>query len=195
MPSSALVIRLGGLAGIVAGLLYFLGYAGMAELLLPMMSNLGGHVVLGLAGLATLPALLGVLTRDAGRSARPGTIGYALSFIGVAVFSIGNLAEGIFAVEFGVVLFGIGLMILTVGMVVLGLGVRRAKVLPTWAVWPLVVGWVAFLPVANSPVVFGFGFFVLSLLAAGILGVGWMTVGYALWSDSDESAQQPARVR
>jgi hypothetical protein len=68
-------------------------------------------------------------------------------------------------------------------------------VLPTWAVWPLVVGWVAFLPVANSPVVFGFAFFVLSLLGAGMLGIGWVAVGYALWSDSYGSARQPASVR
>ncbi len=165
MRRSTLVIRLCGLAGIVAGLLYFVGYAGMAELLLPVMSNLGGHVVLGLAGVATLPALVGVLTRDAGRSGRLGMAGYVLSFVGVAVFSVGNLAEGIFAMEVGVVLFGVGLIILTVGVVVLGFGVRRAKVLPAWTVWPLVVGWMAFLPVANSPVVFDFGFFVLSLLS------------------------------
>lgn len=195
MSSPTLVIRLGGLAGILAGLLYFVGYAGMANLLLPMMSNLGGHVVLGLAGMATLPALVGVLARDTGRGARLGAVGYTLSFIGAAVFSVGNLAEGVFAVEFGVVLFGVGLMILTVGVVVLGFDVRRGKVLPAWAVWPLVVGWVAFLPVANNPVVFGFAFFVLSLLGAGMLGVGWVAVGYALWSDSNESAQQPARVR
>ena len=74
--------------------------------------------------------------------------------------------------EFGVVLFDVGLMILTVGVVMLGLGVRRAKVLPAWAVWPLVVGWAAFLPVANSPAVFGFAFFVASLLGAGMLGIG-----------------------
>lgn len=86
-----------------------------------------------------------------------GTVGYVLSFVGVAVFSVGNLAEGVIAVEVGVVLFGVGLMILTVGVMVLGFGVKRAKVLPAWAVWPLVVGWVAFLPVANSPVVFDFG--------------------------------------
>ncbi len=195
MSSSTLVIRLGGLASILAGLLYFVGYAGMAELLLPVMSNLGGHVVLGLAGMATLPALVGVLARDTGRSARLGTVGYMLSFIGAAVFSVGNLAEGVFAVEFGVVLFGIGLMILTVGVVLLGLGMRRAKVLPAWAVWPLVIGWVAFLPVANSPVVFGFAFFVLSLLAAGMLGVGWVAVGYALWSEDDTLVRQTTSVR
>ena len=193
--SSSKLIRWGGLAGILAGLLYFVGYAGMVELLLPIMSNLGGHVVFGLAGLATLPTLVGVLARDVGRSARLGTVGYVLSFAGVTVFSVGNLAEGVFAVEFGVVLFGVGLMILTVGVVVLSLGVRRGKVLPAWAVWPLVVGWAAFLPVANSPVVFGFAFFVLSLLGAGMLGVGWVAVGYALWSERGGLAGQPSRVR
>jgi len=192
---SSTLIRWGGFAAMVAGMLYFAGYAGMAELLRPVLSNLGGHVVLGLAGLATLLALVGMLTRDAGRSGRLGKAGYALSFVGAAVFSVGNLAEGVFAVEFGVVLFGAGLMILTVGVVLLGWGVRRASVLPAWAVWPLVVGWAAFLPVANSPRVLGFDFSVASLLAAGMLGVGWVAVGYALWSGRTTSARQPARVR
>ncbi len=40
------------------------------------------------------------------------------------------------------------MMNLTVCLVVLGFGVRREKVLPAWAVWPLVVSWAAFLPVA-----------------------------------------------
>ena len=193
---SSTLIRWGGFGAMVAGLLYFIGYAGMAELLRPMMSNLGGHVVLGLAGLATLLALVGVLAQDAGRSARPGMAGYALSFVGVVVFSVGNLAEGMWlAEEFGVVLFGMGLMILTAGVVVLGLGVRRAKVLPAWAVWPLVVGWTAFLPVANSPTIFGFDSFVASLLGAGMLGIGWVAVGYALWSGKTASARQIARLR
>ena len=59
------LVRWGRFAVMMAGLLYFVGYAGMAKLLLPTMSNLGGHVVLGLAGLATLLALVGVLAKDA----------------------------------------------------------------------------------------------------------------------------------
>ena len=118
MSPSTLVIRLGGLADILVGLLYFVGYAGMAELLLPVMSNLGGHVVLGLAGMATLPALVGVLARDTGRSARLGTVGYSLSFIGTAVFSVGNLTEGIFAMELGVVLFGMGVLFAAASIVI-----------------------------------------------------------------------------
>ena len=162
----------------------------MAELL-PMMSNLGGHVVLGLAGMSSLLALVGVLARDAGRSARLGVAGYVLSFVGVTVFSVGNLAEGVWDAEIGVALFGVGLVVSIAGVLLLGFGIRRAKVLPAWAAWPLVVGWVAFLPTANSPVVSGFDFFVPSLLAAGMLGVGWVTVGYALWSAKDAPTRWP----
>jgi hypothetical protein len=192
---SSTLIRWGGFAAIAAGLLYFVGYAGMAELLQPIMSNLGGHVVLGLAGLAALLALVGVLARDAGHSARLGAAGYVLSFVGVAVFSVGTLAEGVWLVESGVVLFEVGLLVLTVGVVVLGLGVSRAKVLPAWAVWPLVVGWMAFLPVANSPNFLDFDLLVASLLAAGMLGIGWVAVGLALWLGQTASAQQRARGR
>jgi hypothetical protein len=32
-------------------------------------------------------------------------------------------------------------------------------------------------------------------LAAGMLGVGWVVVGYVLWSGRSASARQPARVR
>ena len=189
------LIRWGGLAAMLAGLLYFVGYAGMAELLRPTISNLGGHVVLGLAGVVTLPALVGVLAADASRSARLGAAGYVLCFVGAAVFSVGNLAEGVWLAGFGEGLFGVGLMVLTLGVVVLGFGVRRAKALPGWAVWPLVVGWVAFLPVANSPAVLGFDLFVASMLGAGMLGIGWVAVGYALLLGKTASARQRPRVR
>jgi hypothetical protein len=147
------LVRWGRFAAMVAGVLYFVGYAGMAELLLPMMSSLGGHVVLGLAGVATLLALVGVLAKDAGRSARLGAAGYALSFVGAAVFCSGNLAEGIWLAEFGTGLFAIGMISLLLGVVLLGFSMLRGKVLAPWSVWTLVVGWVAFLPIANSPAV------------------------------------------
>jgi hypothetical protein len=111
------------------------------------------------------------------------------------VFSVGNLAEGVWLAGFGEGLFGVGLMVLTLGVVVLGFGVRRAMALPGWAVWPLVVGWVAFLPVANSPAVLGFDLFVASMLGAGMLGIGWVAVGYALLLGKTASARQRPRVR
>ncbi|MBA2344628.1 MAG: hypothetical protein H0V83_06065 [Rubrobacter sp.] len=174
-------IRWSGSSSVVAGLLYFVGYAGMAELLPPVMGNLGGHVTLGLAGLATLPALAGAMVRDAGRSGRLGVAGYVLSSIGATVFSAGNLAEGLWLTEFGTRLFALGYVGLTAGVVLLGFALPRAKVLPAWSVWPLAVGWTLFLPVANSPTIFGFAPFAPSLLAAGMLGAGWMMLGRALW--------------
>jgi hypothetical protein len=188
-------IRWGGLAATLAGLLYFVGYAGMADLLRPSISNLGGHVMLGLAGLVSLIALVGLLAADAGRSSSPGAAGYVLSFGGAALFSIANLAEGIWRAQFGEGLFGVGLIMTTVGVVVLGIGVRRAKVLPAWAVWPLAIGWVAFLPVANSPAVLGVDPFVAAVLGAGMLGIGWLAVGYVLWSGKTASSRRGARVR
>lgn len=193
MPSSNLA-RWGGLASIVTGLMWFVGYAGMAELLLPVLSNLGGHVILGVAGLLTVPALAGLFARDARRTTILGGAGYALAVVGAAVFSIGNLVEGIWLAEFGTSLFALGIMSLIVGVVLLGFGTLRAKVLPPWSVWPLVVGWATFLPIANSPAVLGHTF-VLSLLAAGLLSAGWVLLGYALWSEKGEPIQQPARVR
>ncbi len=92
----------------MAIVLYFVGYVSIAELLPPLMSNLGGHVVLSLAVLAALPALLGVLAWDTGRSARPNAVGYMLSFVGAAVFFMDDLAAGIFALEFEGCFSGLG---------------------------------------------------------------------------------------
>lgn len=163
----------------LAGLMWCVGYAGMAKLLLPAIGQPGGHVILGLAGLLTLLALAGMLMRDGGRSSRLGMAGYALSFGGATVFSIGNLAEGLWLLEFGTRLFAVGMMGLIAGAVLLGFSLLRARVLPPWSVWPLIVCWVAFLPLANVSVVAGL---VPSLLAAFMLGAGWATLGYALWS-------------
>jgi len=163
----------------LAGLMWCVGYAGMAELLLPAIGQLGGHVILGLAGLLTLLALVGMLVWDGGRSSWLGTAGYALSLPGATVFSIGNLAEGLWLLEFGTRLFAVGMMALIASALLLGFGLLRARVLPPWSVWPLIVGWVAFLPLANVSAVTGF---VPSLLAAFMLGAGWVTLGYALWS-------------
>ncbi len=95
------------------------------------------------------------------------------------MFSIGNLAEGLWLLEFGTRLFASGMMGLIAGAVLLGFGLLRARVLPPWSVWPLIVGWVAFLPLANVSAVAGL---VRSFLAAFMLGAGWATLGYALWS-------------
>ncbi len=66
--------------------------------------------------------------RDAGRSARLGKAGYVLFFVGAAVFSVGNLAEGVWlAEEFGVGPFALGLTIPTVVLLGFGVGCWRRR--------------------------------------------------------------------
>ena len=199
------LVRLSGLAGILAGPAWFLGYAGFTRLLMPTIGQPGGHVVLGLAGLLSLLALVGLFALDATRVAPLGKGGHALAVVGAAVFSAGNLIEGIWLAEFGVRLFALGIMALMIGVLLLGFGVLRARALPPWSVWPLIVGWATFLPMANVPAVFGLapgatssygtGYVVWALSSAGLLSAGWVTLGYALWSERYASAQQLVRVR
>ena len=115
------------------------------------------------------------------------------------------MIEGIWLAEFGVRLFALGMMALMIGVLLLGFGVLRARALPPWSVWPLIVGWATFLPLANVPVVFGLapdatssygtGYVVWALSSAGLLSAGWVALGYALWSERYASAQQLVRVR
>ncbi len=79
-----------------------------------------------------------------------------------------------------------GILALIVGYLLLGIAVLRARMLPRWSAVLLVVGSLAML---------GFNDQSSQALIAIPFGIPWMAVGYALWYDSDESAQQPARVR
>jgi len=193
-------IRWAGLASMLAGLAWIVGSAGMLEVL-PLLTQVGGHWVLGLAGLLTLLAIVGIFARDAQRTAWWGIVGYALALIGATVFAIGNVTEVGFGLEFGTVLFGLGLMSLIVGVVLLSVATLRTKVLPSWSVWPLIIGLLVFLLVVNfaaamvgptagsteKPV----RWIVLAFMSAMLLGAGWMTVGYVLWSDKEGKGTHP----
>ncbi len=160
--------------------------------MLPVVDQMRGHWLLGIAGLLTLIGLTGLWVYDAGRTSIQGVIGYAVTVLGGVVFSIGNIAEAGFGIEFGTVLFGAGLLILIAGVVILGTALVRLKVLRAWSVWPLMLGLVAFLPVVGlggatfgpdagttaSPALW----LVLAWLGAILLGAGWLTLGYALWT-------------
>lgn len=80
----------------------------------------------------------------------------------------------------------LGILALIVGYLLLGIAVLRARVLLRWSAMLLVVG---------SLTMLGFNDQNAQALMAIPFGIAWMAVGYALWSDSDLSARQPARVR
>lgn len=79
-----------------------------------------------------------------------------------------------------------GLLAVIFGFLLLGVAVLRSGALPRWASALLVVGAVAML---------GFNDQNWQVLMAIPFGIGWIAVGYALWSGAGEPSQRPARVR
>lgn len=178
------VVRLSRLASILAGLAWF---AGFTRVLAPVIGQMGGHVIPGFAGLPTLLALAGLFARVRTRAVALDRLCPGLCRGGGVLGrqpARRRLARGV-----RVRLFAVGILALMAGMLLLGFGVLRT--LPAWSIWPLMVGWATFLPMANLPVVFGLafgatnvhspGYLAWALSSAGLLGAGWVTLGYALW--------------
>ena len=189
--SSPRWIRWTARALMVAGLVWSVGVAAMVKVL-PVVSWERGHWLLGLAGLLSMLGLLGLAAYDGRRTGWLGTAGYVLALLGAIVFSTGNIVEVGLGMELGVRMFGLGLLSLIAGTLLLAFVILRLKLLPSWSMGPLIIGWVAYMPVlplgyaafgpeagasANSVV-----WITLAYTTAMLLGVGWATLGYALWS-------------
>ncbi len=185
-------IRWTGLIMIVAGLLWIVGFAGMAHML-PIVTQMGGHWLLGVAGMLTLVGVAGLLSYTRGNTSTPGLIAYGVTMLGATVFATGNIAEAGFGIEFGTVLFGVGLLTLSVGVTLLGSTLLRSRVLPAWSIWPLMLGLVAFLPVVGlGGATFGPDsgvttqsavWVLLAWFGTVLLGGGWIILGFALWTE------------
>lgn len=201
--SSSDLIRWGGLAAMVGGLLYIL-----AELL-----DIYNFVLLGeeefsavaatasfaietwLFLLGTLLVLFGLFGLYARHSEAAGTLGLAgflVAFLGTALV-VGNFWDQAFIVPIlvdtapelldagpplGIILsFGI----FALGWLLFGVAALRARVYPRWAALLLIVGAVlSFLPLPLSTAPFG-------------VAVAWL--GLILFTGRDASGEQPSRVR
>ena len=200
--SSRRLIRWSGLAAMLGGLLWMVlgALAGMTG---------GSTKVLGLTEgaysrmftvslLLVTAGLAGLYARQAGRFGRLGAAGFVLAFIGLALMVLGIVIEWwisdlIFAdvqpgqfkpgAHAGWGIFLVGFCVLAVGFVLVGIATIQAKALPRWSrALPLVIG---LLPAS--------GFLVaLSIGEWGLLspGLGWMLLGYVLWSHQTEAPVQ-----
>ena len=182
------LIRAGGVAAMLGG---------------AMWTVKGGLIMLGApdpdlfvpAQLFFALGLLGLHAQLAARGGRPGRIGGFLAYAAVAL-SVVNVPYSVFFAEdgpqtpfpFNVTYLLAGLAIF-VGLVFLGIATSRAGALPgRWRILPLIVGLSALLPVwilafihLEAPVV--------------VLGVAWMLLGYALWSEAGALGRRPAGTR
>ncbi|MBE0669636.1 MAG: hypothetical protein IH588_03530 [Anaerolineales bacterium] len=163
--------RNGAIAGIVAGIGYFI--QSVMGLIKPQTEVFSGssdyvlEVVFIIALLANIFALMGLHTFAQTRYGKSGATGFWLALAGtflILVSAAATLAAGKNSLG---ILFLIGLFLSFLGYVLLGITALRSKVLPTWAGLALALGF----PLSV----------LLNTMGGGILyGLAWLGVGYYL---------------
>jgi hypothetical protein len=187
MPSE--MVRWGGLAGVVAGVMFLL--SGILTFIVapPPQGALGSsgaylfEVVIVVAFASTLVALAGLhaAQRQSRRYGILGTAGFLLTFVGYAlVLVIAHLIR-LAGVEPILSLCPVGGLLVLVGSILLGAMTMYARVLPWWCGVLLIVG-------------FPLGAF-LETVRSGIenivFAVVWGLIGYVLLSRRSTVAEQP----
>ena len=174
-------VRWGGLAAMGAGLLAIvyslLGYAaGKGDEPGPLDILVILAMLLEVVGLLGFHALQG---RNYGRIGRAGLYTSIGSLVIFEFLLLASLVGGDVGLDW---LVAVGVLGLLVGLALYGAATLQAKVLPRWC-----------------------GILFIILMPVGILlgdlqpiwgGLGWLALGYALWSHSGSAAtQRPSRVR
>ena len=131
----------------------------------------------GLAGVA-------IRARNTARFRGLAKAGVSLYFVGVALFVVGTVLTAI-SEAFWLLMLPAGLALI-VGLVLTGLGALKTGILPRWAAALLVVGSLAML---------GFNDQNAQVLVAIPFGIGWIALGFALWSDRSSPVRRAAPVR
>ncbi len=203
--SSPDLIRWGGPAAILGGALWAIDWILFISGHGPTHIN-EGREVLGLDPdawdqLSVIPlaliafGLAALHSRQAARAGWPGKSGYAVSLVGLALWAVANLLR----------LPPGGILVFVIGMALFGVGTLRAGALPRWSRGiPLILG-VLLVPgfvltfprlVLSFELADAIGAFGLAGLFTHIVqGLGWVLLGYVLWSERGRPVQQPVRMR
>ncbi len=198
--SSSGLIRWGGPAAILGGALWAIDWILFISGHGPTHIN-EGREVLGLGPdawdqLSVVPlaliafGLAALHSRQAARARWPGMSGYAISLTGLALWAVANLLR----------LPPGGILVFAVGMVLVGIGTLRAGALSRWSRGiPLILG-VLLVPgfgLTFPGLVLSFefadaigGFGLAGLFTHIAQGLGWILLGYVLWSSEGASVQQ-----
>jgi hypothetical protein len=189
---SSNVVRWGGLAGVVAAVMWVLMAILIILLAMPQRVSLNSfsdyllQIVLLVAYGGTLVAILGLHTlhSGSGRYGRLGAAGSLLTFIGYAIVFVVIMVS---ILEGGATLLTVRLAAATavlIGSILLGAMVIRARIIPWWCGVLLIIAF-PLGDVSNA---------VLEGSEGVLLGILWGLVGYALLSQSGTVAEQPSRV-
>ena len=197
MMTPAPLIRWSGLAAMLGGALwialwFILRSTWSADLLTLTYEDYNRLMPIPL--LLLMSGLAGLYARQGGRSGKLGTAGAVVAFIGLVMLLAGSVVEfwiggGIrhgneSISQSGWGIFLLGFPVLAVGMLLFGIAALRAKVLPGWRrPLPLIIGLMI-----TSGMLLAFGIIGEAGLAISVFsfGLGWIVLGYGLWSDGSE---------
>jgi hypothetical protein len=144
-----------------------------------------------------LIGLVSLHARISGRAGRLERRGFQVALVGLAMNLIGNIGDywlgeevlhqPLWGISF-VIGTLLGTLVYMVGSVLLGIAILRMRVLPRWSGWALILA-------PTLGIVLGM-WLVEHVPSAFVLpvGVGWMLLGYALWSEDGVVARRERRV-
>ncbi len=89
-------------------------------------------------------------------------------------------------------IYGLGLLAQAIGLALVGIGALRPRRLPyRMGIMPLAMAALLVL----WPPMLAWQLGTWSILVQVLYGLGWVALGYTLWSEKGEELRQPARVR
>lgn len=197
LTSSDLLLRWGGLAGVVAGVAYVMAWI-VGVLFVPRWQWPGPIVLYSFPGylaefvfvvalLGTLVAIVGLHLTQRGRYGWTGMFGTSVAAVGHLIFLYATIQTVVRGTDAGPSLPATALLVTLIGMGLLGIATLFARALPRWCGLLIVIGY-------PRPVFFGVGYNAWAPYG-WVPAVIWASVGYAFLPRSgDTPARQPARV-
>ncbi len=186
MPYRRILYRSGGLALLLGAFMFSLtkargGYVDADDSLLGYFMFAG--FTLWLIGVAALYSRYGPLSGCLGRT------GLGMAVVGVVLLAVGHFSSFMTHLDL-FVLVALGALALMLGPLLFGIASLRSEAMPRyWSVLPLATGlmgftWLFFGSSDTGELTFTF----MSLRT--LFAVGWMLLGYVLWSDAKEIAAE-----
>lgn len=181
MSSSSSIVRLGGIAATLGGILFAAKAYWDRNDAPPWSSDLTD--TLGFVNpLLFLIGALGLYSFGKGRLGRLATSGFLISLAGFAIGTVGAIVVQ-FADAFWFV-FVLGLLTGLIGLALAGIPILKAKLLGLWSILPLVLGvYGPFALMTGDPPHSAFGH-TAGLILWCLFGLLWVILGYALLSNS-----------
>ena len=189
MAEPALVVRLGGLAAVVSGLLWSVEVlidTTSGPLCAPLWPAKGSDYLFVIVQLLFLAGIAGLYARHKDRlEGSEGGVAFTLSSVGVIASCVGSL--GLLSSEvawYAWYVFGVGCVVECIGLMALGAAASQSqsRTLPYWYSLPFVIGLLGIFSFPLGVPPDGVIETCLTVTLRTLFGLGWVLVGYHLSS-------------